>query len=143
MNTHIKTSDTLYREQMLHITLLTHIRYILNVFTVQNNMNTIYYALNAFFYCGKRYVGSSTIQFNSISLVSLIQRYFVLPALSLEDGILHCDIVQEDFNTADFYRFIKCTLDHMQPFPTPNSMIVMDNCQIHKHPNIQDLIESR
>ena len=46
MNTHVKTSDTLYGEQMLHITSLTHIRYILNVLTVQNNMNTIYYALN-------------------------------------------------------------------------------------------------
>lgn len=31
----------------------------------------------------------------------------------------------------------------MQPFPAPNSVIVMDNCPIHKHPDIRELIESR
>ncbi len=31
----------------------------------------------------------------------------------------------------------------MQPFPAPNSVIVMDNCRIHKHPDIVDLIHSR
>jgi hypothetical protein len=31
----------------------------------------------------------------------------------------------------------------MQPFPAPNSVIVMDNCRIHKHPSIVELIESR
>ena len=35
LNTHIKTSDTLYGEEMLPITSVTHIRYILNVRTVQ------------------------------------------------------------------------------------------------------------
>ena len=38
---------------------------------------------------------------------------------------------------------IECTLDHMQPFLAPNSVIVMDNCRIHKHPDIQNLIESQ
>ena len=31
----------------------------------------------------------------------------------------------------------------MQPYPGPNSVIVMDNCQIHKHPEIQDMIYER
>jgi hypothetical protein len=31
----------------------------------------------------------------------------------------------------------------MQPFPAPNSVIVMDNCQIHKHQEIQELIHER
>jgi hypothetical protein len=42
-----------------------------------------------------------------------------------------------------FYTFIDRLLDQMQPFPAPNSVIVMDNCRIHKHPAIVELIESR
>ena len=70
-------------------------------------------------------------------------RYSVLPALSLNDGILHCDIIEGSFDTDKFYTFIGHVLDKMQPFPAPNSVIVMDNCQIHKHPAILELIESR
>ena len=68
-------------------------------------------------------------------------RYSVLPALSLE-GVLHCNIVEGAFNTAYFYKFMECTLDQMQLFPAPNSVIVTDNCHIHKHPDIIDLIKS-
>jgi hypothetical protein len=31
----------------------------------------------------------------------------------------------------------------MQAYPAPNSVIVMDNCRIHKHPEILELIDSR
>jgi hypothetical protein len=72
-----------------------------------------------------------------------VQRYSVLPALSLEEGVLHCDIVEGAFDTASFYKFVERTLDRMQPFPAPNSVIVMDNCSIHKHPDILELIEAR
>ena len=67
----------------------------------------------------------------------------MLPALSLEEGVLHCDILEGAFDTTAFYKFIKRTLDKMQPFPSANSVIVMDNCRIHKHPDIVNLIESR
>jgi len=42
-----------------------------------------------------------------------------------------------------FTEFIEGLLDRMQPFPAANSVIVMDNCQIHKHPNIQNMIQAR
>lgn len=70
-------------------------------------------------------------------------RYSVLPALSLNDGILHCDIVEGSFDSQLFYQFIQRLLDQMQPYPAPNSVIVMDNCRIHKHPAIIELIEER
>ena len=42
-----------------------------------------------------------------------------------------------------FTEFIRILTDNMQPYPAPNSVIVMDNCRIHKHPNILQLIESK
>jgi hypothetical protein len=70
-------------------------------------------------------------------------RFSVLPALSLNDGILHCDIVEGSFNTHLFYQFVSRLLDRMQPFPAANSVLVMDNCRIHKHPAIMELIQER
>ncbi|KAI0349308.1 hypothetical protein OH77DRAFT_1415312, partial [Trametes cingulata] len=56
--------------------------------------------------------------------------FSMLPALSL-DGILHRKVVEGSFKTALFADFIAGLLDHMNPFPLPNSVIVMDNCRIH------------
>jgi len=69
--------------------------------------------------------------------------YSVLPALSLHCGILHCDIIEGSFCTDTFTEFVRTLLDHMQPYPLPNSVIVMDNCRIHKHPQILQMIEER
>ena len=70
-------------------------------------------------------------------------RYSVLPTLSLDEGVLHCDIIEGAFNTGTFLKLIEHTLDYMQPFPAPNSVLMMDNCRIHKHPTIKSLIETR
>ncbi|KAK2459804.1 hypothetical protein APHAL10511_008236 [Amanita phalloides] len=71
------------------------------------------------------------------------RHFSILPALSLTEGILHCDIVEGAFDSNLFYTFISRLLDRMELFPGSNSVIVMDNCRIHKHPAILDLIESR
>ena len=76
-------------------------------------------------------------------LISSLTRFSVLPALSLHNGIIHCDIVEGSFCTETFYSFIGGVLDNMNPYPEPNSVIVMDNCRIHKHPEILDLIHAR
>ena len=57
--------------------------------------------------------------------------------------MLCCDIIEGAFDMANFYMFIKHTLDQMQPFPAPNSVIIMDNGWIHKHLLIVELIKSR
>lgn len=67
----------------------------------------------------------------------------MLPALALNDGIIHCEILEGAFDTNAFYLFISNLLDEMQPYPAPKSVVVMDNCRIHKHPEILELIESR
>jgi hypothetical protein len=78
-----------------------------------------------------------------MKMLMLLSRFSVLPALALEDGIIHCEIVEGAFDTNMFYSFINCLLNQMQPFPAAKSVIVMDNCWIHKHPAILELIESR
>lgn len=70
-------------------------------------------------------------------------RFSVLPAISLEKGILHCEIVEGSFRSDTFAIFIQNLLDHAEPFPGPNSVIVMDNCRIHKSPFIQEMIRAR
>jgi hypothetical protein len=74
--------------------------------------------------------------------MSTIVRYSILPALSL-DGVLYCHIVEGSFNGKLFFNFIRGLLDQMQPYPAPNSVIVMDNCRIHHNPLIREMIETR
>lgn len=84
--------------------------------------------------------GTHTIIY--FQLVSFICRYSLLPALSM-DGIIYAKIVEGSFTAMKFYNFIEALLDRMQPFPQPNSVIIMDNARIHKDPRVLDLIEQR
>ena len=63
--------------------------------------------------------------------------------MSLENGFLHCEVIKGSFRSDTFALFIQNVLEHMEPFPGPNSVIVMDNCRIHKSPYIQELISAR
>lgn len=71
-----------------------------------------------------------------------IIRYSVLPAISL-NGILDVKIIEGSFDSDSFARFIDGLLYHMNPFPGPNSVIVMDNCRIHKSDLVREIIEAR
>lgn len=73
---------------------------------------------------------------------NLTIRYSILPALSL-DGILHVNIIEGSFTTVKFYSFIEGLLETMNPYPGPNSVVIMDNCAIHKSDMITDLIKER
>jgi hypothetical protein len=75
-------------------------------------------------------------------MANMIYRYSVLPALSL-DGILYAHITKGSFNTESFSSFIAGLLDQMWSYPSSNSVIVMDNCCIHKAPEIRAMIESQ
>jgi hypothetical protein len=68
--------------------------------------------------------------------------FSVLPAISLDSSILHCDIVEGSFRADTFALFIQKLLDNMQPFPGHNSVIVMDNCRIHKNSYIEEMIRA-
>lgn len=77
-----------------------------------------------------------------IASYNSIFSYSLLPALSL-DGILCLDIIEGSFNTSRFAQFIDGLLYVMNPYPGPNSVIVMDNCNIHKDQTIIEMIEER
>jgi hypothetical protein len=52
------------------------------------------------------------------------------------------DVQEGSFTSASFSSFIKGLLDVMSPYPGPNSVIVMDNCNIHKNQETLDMIEA-
>ncbi|PVF91027.1 hypothetical protein CPB86DRAFT_678882, partial [Serendipita vermifera] len=71
-------------------------------------------------------------------------RYSILPAISLRDGIFHLDIVKGSYDKVTFRQFIRDLLLQMNPYNgdthPANSVIVLDNCQIHKDPETLQLI---
>jgi hypothetical protein len=66
-------------------------------------------------------------------------RYSVLSAISY-DGVLHANIVEGSFNAITFRQFIHGLLDRMNPFPGPNSVILLDNASIHHSRETLDMI---
>jgi hypothetical protein len=80
--------------------------------------------------------------FSLILLLTFSCRYSILPALSLSNGVIYCNIIEGAFDTASFMKFIQGLLTRMQPFSLPNFVIVMDNCRIHKNPEILDMVEA-
>lgn len=56
---------------------------------------------------------------------------------------MYVSIVEGSFNAETFATFIDGLLNKMNPYPEPNSVIVMDNCRIHKSETIREMIEER
>lgn len=74
--------------------------------------------------------------------VASVIRFSLLPALSL-DGIIHTSIKEGSFDGESFLAFLRELLDMMEPYPARNSVLVMDNCAIHKVDGVRELVESR
>lgn len=72
----------------------------------------------------------------------MVSRYSLLPAIA-DSGILALDIVEGSFDQQKFGTFIDSLLDQMNPWPLPNSVIIMDNCRIHKDTDLLDRIIAR
>src|SRR6266576_2762446 len=71
-------------------------------------------------------LGDSFRHYDCYSLVSdCMHRFSVLPAISYNNSIIHCEIVEGSFCTESFQSFVRRLLNQMQPFPAPNSVIVM------------------
>ncbi|KAF8481941.1 hypothetical protein DFH94DRAFT_600994, partial [Russula ochroleuca] len=64
----------------------------------------------------------------------------VLPAMSL-DGIIHLDVFENAITSDNFRSFVQGLLTHMNKWPLPNSVLVIDDTSIHKAARIQELVE--
>ncbi|TFK59245.1 hypothetical protein BDN72DRAFT_743395, partial [Pluteus cervinus] len=69
-------------------------------------------------------------------------RYSILPAISLS-GVLHLDIITCSWPAVEFRKFIECLLDNMNPYPEPNSVLIMDNASAHHFEELRELVEAR
>jgi hypothetical protein len=58
-------------------------------------------------------------------------------------GVLSCKVVEGSFTTPLFKGFLEGLLNEMQPYPAPNSVIIMDNAKVHRSPEIREIIEAR
>lgn len=72
---------------------------------------------------------------------TLCYRYLLLSAISMT-GVLSCKVVKGSFTTPLFKGFLEGLLNKMQPYPAPNSVIVMDNAKVHRSPEIHEMIEA-
>jgi len=69
-------------------------------------------------------------------------KYSILPALSL-NGILHLEVIKNTITSEDFIQFIQGLLPHMNEWPLPMSVLVIDNVSIHKAAGIREMVEER
>jgi hypothetical protein len=61
------------------------------------------------------------------------QRYSLLLAIS-SSGIIYCEA---------FLRWLEGLLDHMNPYPAPHSILVLDNCRIHHVPGVAEMCAAK
>jgi hypothetical protein len=66
------------------------------------------------------------------------RRYQILPAYS-QEGILNSRVFQGTTDSAMYEDFIEQTLQLCQPFPKPNSVLVMDNASFHHTERIKQM----
>lgn len=71
------------------------------------------------------------------------RRFSVLPAISINDGVLLVDVTSGTNNTETFNNFILRLLDRMNPYPESNSVILMDNLNIHRSELLEAEVERR
>ena len=69
-------------------------------------------------------------------------RYSILPAISL-DGVLHLDILTCSWTAEEFRVFVGLLLERMNPYPSPNSVLVCDNASVHHFDELREMVEAR
>jgi transposase len=66
------------------------------------------------------------------------QRYQILPAYT-QDGVIFSRVYQGTTDSAFFEDFVEQLLPSMNPWPGPNSVLVMDNAPIHHTERIKQM----
>ena len=69
----------------------------------------------------------------------ILSSFSVLLALLLE-GVLYSDIKKGTYDGNKFVQFFEELTDVMNPYPGKHSVLVMDNCQIHHVPEVEEAV---
>lgn len=56
---------------------------------------------------------------------------------------MHLEVLDRSFTGEEFTDFVHGVLGQMNPWPLPNSVLVMDNASIHKAPGIREMVEEQ
>ena len=72
----------------------------------------------------------------------IFSSYLVLLALSLE-GVIFGDIVKGSYDGEKFVQFVHELTNVMNPYPGKHSVLVMDNCQIHHVPEVEEVCTTK
>ncbi|KNZ64713.1 hypothetical protein VP01_1000g1 [Puccinia sorghi] len=68
-------------------------------------------------------------------------RFTLVPGISY-CGVLILSVAEHTFKAYDFKHFLKWKLLlRMNPYPTVNSILVMDNVVIHQHPRVKSQLQ--
>ncbi|KZP21878.1 hypothetical protein FIBSPDRAFT_687136, partial [Athelia psychrophila] len=67
-------------------------------------------------------------------------RYSIVAAISV-DGYVGTRIVSGSLDSAEFFDFIVEDLPHMNPYPQDRSVLILDNCSIHKSEALREVVE--
>ncbi|TRM55320.1 hypothetical protein BD626DRAFT_381891, partial [Schizophyllum amplum] len=67
-------------------------------------------------------------------------RYSILPALTL-DGYIACRVVKGSVDGEEFLDFVLNDIPQMNPWPAPRSVLLLDNCNIHKSEILREAVE--
>ena len=57
--------------------------------------------------------------------------------------MIYCHIVEGSFDGEKFKEFVEGVVNTMQPYPSSRSVLVMDNCRIHHHEDIERIVHGR
>lgn len=79
---------------------------------------------------------------SSWQILTIIHRYSILPAISLE-GVLHLDIIAGAWTAVEFRKYVEVLQDQMNPYPQRNSVLIMDNASIHHFEGLREMVEAR
>jgi hypothetical protein len=69
-------------------------------------------------------------------------RYTLLPAITM-GGIIYSHVKVGSYDGAQFIEYLEGLLQVMNPYPAPNSVLIMDNCKIHHVEGVWDLCDQQ
>jgi len=68
------------------------------------------------------------------------RRLSVLPALCV-NGIICAHIIEGSFDGDSFCQFLRDLVRNMNPYPGPQSILVLDNCSIHHVAEVEEIVD--